>query len=58
VLGILRAALKPGGLVVVVDHIVNPTSPRDITPVANRLPAVPPAVTMDKSGWGRYICDI
>lgn len=44
VLGILHAALKPGGLVVVVDHIANTTARQDITPIANRLHRIDPEV--------------
>ena len=44
ILRILHAALKPGGLVVVVDHVASPTTPQDITPVANRLHRIDPQV--------------
>jgi predicted methyltransferase len=44
VLRILREALKPDGLVVVIDHIANPTVRDDITPVANRLHRIDPQV--------------
>lgn len=44
VLRILREALKPGGLVVVVDHVANPTARENITPVANRLHRIDPQV--------------
>ena len=44
VLAILRAALKPNGLVVVVDHIANPTAQQDITAVASRLHRIDPQV--------------
>ncbi|GFE84366.1 methyltransferase [Steroidobacter agaridevorans] len=44
VLRILRDALKPGGLVVVVDHVANPTARENITPVANRLHRIDPQV--------------
>ncbi|WP_129649268.1 class I SAM-dependent methyltransferase [Peristeroidobacter agariperforans] len=44
VLRILREALKPGGLVVVVDHLANPTARENITSVANRLHRIDPQV--------------
>jgi predicted methyltransferase len=45
VLANLHAALKPEGLVVVVDHIANrTTSPQDITAVAGRLHRIDPQV--------------
>lgn len=44
VLAILHEALKPEGLVVVVDHIANPTSQQDITAVAGRLHRIDPQV--------------
>ncbi|HEY5755338.1 MAG TPA: hypothetical protein VIU34_05915 [Steroidobacter sp.] len=47
VLRILREALKPGGLVVVVDHIANPTTRQNVTPVANRLHRIDPQVVRE-----------
>lgn len=44
VLGILHGALKPGGLVVVVDHVANPTARQDLTAVAGRLHRIDPEV--------------
>jgi predicted methyltransferase len=44
VLAILGAALKPGGLVVVVDHVANPTPRQNITAVAGRLHRIDPQV--------------
>jgi predicted methyltransferase len=42
VLAILKAALKPGGLVVVVDHVANETSRENLTSVANRMHRIDP----------------
>ena len=42
VLPILRAALKPNGLVVVVDHIANATPRADLVRVASRLHRIDP----------------
>jgi predicted methyltransferase len=47
ILRILRDALKPGGLVVVVDHAANPTTRENITPVANRLHRIDPQVVRE-----------
>lgn len=43
VLPILYAALKPNGLVVVVDHAANATSRSDLTNIANRMHRIDPA---------------
>jgi predicted methyltransferase len=42
VLAILHAALKPNGLVVVVDHVANETSRENLTSVANRMHRIDP----------------
>ena len=42
VLAILHAALKPNGLVVVVDHAANETPRQELTAVANRLHRIDP----------------
>ena len=42
VLAILHAALKPNGLVVVVDHVANATQREDLTNVANRMHRIDP----------------
>lgn len=42
VLAILHAALKPGGLVVVVDHVATATGRDNLTAVANRLHRIDP----------------
>jgi len=42
VLAILRAALKPNGLVVVVDHVANETPRANLTQVANRMHRIDP----------------
>lgn len=58
VLGILRVALKPGGLVVVVDHIANPTARENVSPVANRLHRIDPeAVRQDFERAGFVFVD-
>jgi len=44
VLAILYAALKPNGLVVVVDHAANETPRQNVTAVANRLHRIDPAI--------------
>lgn len=44
VLGILNAALKPGGLVVVVDHAANETQRTEVTEVANRKHRIDPLI--------------
>ncbi|HTE42555.1 MAG TPA: hypothetical protein VK629_17175 [Steroidobacteraceae bacterium] len=48
VLGILRNALRPGGLVVVVDHVANETPRENLVAVANRTHRIDPrAVRFD-----------
>jgi predicted methyltransferase len=42
VLAILYRALKPNGLVVVVDHVANETPRPELSPVANRLHRIDP----------------
>ncbi len=42
VLAILHAALKPGGLVVVVDHVANATPREGLTNIASRLHRIDP----------------
>jgi predicted methyltransferase len=42
VLAILRDALKPNGLVVVVDHIANETPRAELTNIANRMHRIDP----------------
>jgi len=42
VLAILHAALKPSGLVVVVDHVANETAREDLTGVASRMHRIDP----------------
>ena len=44
VLAILHAALKPNGIVVVVDHVANETPGQSSTEVANRLHRIDPKV--------------
>jgi predicted methyltransferase len=46
VLGILRKALKPGGLVVVADHVANETPRENLTPVANRFHRIDPKAVL------------
>jgi predicted methyltransferase len=57
VLAILFAALKPNGLVVVVDHVANETPRQELTSVANRLHRIDPrAVRADFEQAGfRYV---
>ena len=43
----LRAALKPGGLVVVVEHIANDTPRVEVTSVANRLHRIDPKIVRE-----------
>lgn len=43
----LRDALKPGGLVVVVEHAANETSRENLTSVANRLHRIDPKAVLD-----------
>jgi predicted methyltransferase len=48
VLSRLKAALKPGGLVVVLDHVANETPRADLVSVANRMHRIDPkAVRVD-----------
>jgi predicted methyltransferase len=47
VLSILRAALKPGGLVVVVEHAANDTARAEVTGVANRLHRIDPKIVRE-----------
>ena len=47
VLGILYAALKSGGLVVVQDHIANDTAREEVGSVANRLHRIDPKIVRD-----------
>jgi predicted methyltransferase len=44
VLAILYAALKSGGLVVVVDHVATDTARDNVTPVANRMHRIDPNI--------------
>jgi len=46
VLAILRAALKPNGIVVVVDHAANETPRQDLTAVANRMHRIDPKAVL------------
>jgi predicted methyltransferase len=53
VLGILHAALKPGGLVVVVDHVASDTPRQELIRVASRLHRIDPkAVREDFAAAG------
>jgi predicted methyltransferase len=47
VLAILYAALKPGGLIVVVDHTANETQRQDLMNVASRLHRIDPQAVRD-----------
>jgi predicted methyltransferase len=46
-LAILHTALKPGGLVVVIDHVANETSREHVTSVANRTHRIDPAIVRE-----------
>jgi predicted methyltransferase len=47
VLAKLRDALKPGGLVVVVEHAANPTPRENLTNIANRLHRIDPNAVLE-----------
>jgi predicted methyltransferase len=47
VLGTLHKALKPNGLIIVLDHAANDTPRGDITSVANRMHRIDPKVVID-----------
>jgi predicted methyltransferase len=47
VLANLRAALKPNGLVVVVEHIANETPRSEVTDIANRLHRIDPKIVRE-----------
>jgi predicted methyltransferase len=47
VLGNLRAALKPNGLVVVVEHVANDTPRSEVTDIANRLHRIDPNIVRE-----------
>jgi len=54
VLSILHAALKPGGMVVVVDHAANATPRAELTSVASRLHRIDPKAVredFDRAGF-------